>query len=106
MFIRIQFVLFLLPLTWMLKKSKMGYKPRNQAEKITHLMFMDNINLYAANDRQLENLVNIAKIFSNDIQMNFGINKCNKITIIKGKVKTTTNIVLVNGEEIKSLNNQ
>ena len=67
---------------------------------------MDNINLYAANNRQLENLVNIAKIFSNDIQMNFGINKCNKITIIKGKVKTTTNIVLVNGEEIKSLNNQ
>ena len=38
--------------------------------------------------------------------MNFSIKKCNKITIIKGKVKTTTNIVLENGEEIMSLNNQ
>ena len=90
----------------MLKKSKLGYKPRNQAEKISHLMFMDDIKLYAANDRQLESLGNIVKTFSDDIQMNFGINKCNKITIVKGKVKTTTNIVLENGEEIKSLNNQ
>ena len=102
----IQFVLCLLPLTWMLKKSKLGYKPRNQAEKISHLMFMDDIKLYGANDHQLESLVNIVKRFSDDIQMNFGIKKCNKITIVRGKVKTTTNIVLENGEEIKSLNNQ
>ena len=99
----IQFVLCLLPLTWMLKKSKLGYKPRNQAEKISHLMFMDGIKLYGANDHQLESLVNIVKRFSDDIQMNFGIKKCNKITIVRGKVKTTTNIVLENGEEIKSL---
>jgi len=101
-----QFVLCLLPLTWMLKKSKMGYKPRNQAEKISHLMFMDDIKLYAANDHQLENLVDIVKTFSDDIGMSFGIDKCNKLTIKKGKVTKTTNIVLGNGDEIKSLNNQ
>ena len=35
--------------------------------------------------------------------MSFGIDKCKKITIIREKVTATSNIVLENGEEIKSL---
>jgi len=35
--------------------------------------------------------------------MQFGIEKCNKITIVKGKVKPSENITLNNGEELKSL---
>ena len=51
---------------------------------MSHLMFMDDIKLYGANDRQLESLVDIVKTFSDDIQMSFGIDKCNKTTIIRG----------------------
>ena len=69
-------------------------------------MFMDDIKLYGANDHQLESLVDIVKTFSVDIQMSFGIDKCNKITIIREKVTITSNIVLENGEKIKSLNNK
>jgi len=83
----------------------MGYKPQNQAEKISHLMFMNDIKLHAANDDQLESLVDIVKTFSDDIGMSFGIGKCNKPTIKKGKFTETTYIVLENGDEIKSLNN-
>jgi len=35
--------------------------------------------------------------------MQFGIEKCNKITIVKGKVKPSENITLNNGEELKSI---
>ncbi|XP_066928605.1 uncharacterized protein [Clytia hemisphaerica] len=38
--------------------------------------------------------------------MSFGIEKCNTLTIIRGKVKRSNNTRLDNGEEIKSLNNQ
>ena len=97
-----QFVLCLLNLTWTLKKSKIEYKPQNQVEKISHLMFMNDIKLYAAIDHQLESPVNIVKTISNNIMMSFGIDKCNKLNIKTGKVTKTINVVLENGEEIKS----
>ena len=67
---------------------------------------MDDLKLYAANDQQLDMLIKIVNIFSDDIKMNFGIDKCNKLTIIRGLSKETNNIQLDNGDEIKSLNNQ
>ena len=102
----LHFILCLLPLSWMLKQSNLGYQPSFMNEKKNHLLFMDDLKIYAANDQQLISLINLVKIFSDDIGMNFGIGKCNKMTILKGNVKPSKNIKLENGEEIKSLDNQ
>ena len=65
---------------------------------------MDDLRLYASNDNQLTTLINITKLFSDDINMSFGFGKCNKITIKKGKFTSTGDIEL--GEDrIKQLNN-
>ena len=48
-------------------------------------------------------MIAIVKTFSDDIRMQFGIDKCNTITIIKGKVSPSENFTLSNGEVLRSL---
>ena len=70
---------------------------------ISHLLFVDDLKIYAANDSNLASLIYIVKTFSDDIRMSFGLNKCNKMTIIKGKVTQRDNIVLNDGEALQSV---
>ena len=64
---------------------------------------MDDLKLYASNDDQLTRMINIVKIFSDDIKMKFGIDKCNKLTIVRGKIRPSEDITLNTGEQLKSL---
>ena len=64
---------------------------------------MDDLKLYASNDQQLRQMISIVKTFSEDICMQFGIDKCNKLTVIRGEVKPADDITLSNGEILKSL---
>ena len=67
---------------------------------------MDDLKLYSSNDNQIRALQETTQIFSNDIGMSFGLEKCAKISIVRGKVKNRDNIILSSGEEIRELNNQ
>ena len=65
---------------------------------------MDDLKLFASNDNQLRSLINVTKTFSDDIRMSFCMNKCNKITIVRGKVvHHQTDITLNTGEVLTSL---
>ena len=99
------FILCLLPLSWLIKTSKIGYAigRRNQRTLISHLLFMDDIKLYANNINQLRNLLEIVSKFSSDIKMNFGLEKCSILNIQKGKLIPTDDIVLSSEETIKAL---
>ena len=100
------FITCLLPLTWLLNQSKLEYRVRKTPTTnhlINHLMFVDDLKLYASNDNQLDSLISITKTFSDDIGMKFGVDKCNKITIIRGKIAKTDNIELGENEIIKEL---
>jgi len=55
---------------------------------------MDDLKLYRRNDRKIESLVHTVRIFSEDIVMQFGIEKCATIKLQRGKVKHTEGIVL------------
>lgn len=46
---------------------------------------MDDFKLYASNDNDLKYLVQIVKDFSDDIRMEFGLDKCAKATFKAGK---------------------
>ena len=99
------FVLCLLPLSWLVRQTKIGYKINRRT--ISHLLFMDDLKLFASNNNQLQSLINVVKTFSDDIKMSFGMNKCNKITITRGKVAPVqNNITLNSGEILKSLENE
>ena len=103
------FCISLIALSWLIKRTGHGYyinKGRKPENLISHLLFMDDLKLYSSNDNQLRALLETTQIFSNDIGMSFGLEKCAKISIIRGKVKNRDNIILSSGEEIRELNNQ
>jgi len=68
------------PLSKIIKNENIGYslsKSRKKADKaqelISHLLFMDDLKLYAADEKGLEKLIRKVHAFSRDIGMEFGL---------------------------------
>ena len=57
---------------------------------------MDNLQLYGKSTAELESLLNTIRIFSNDISMEFSLDKCATLAISKGKVTDTEGMNLPN----------
>lgn len=61
---------------------------------VNHLFYMDDLKLYASNEKQVKSLLNHVHTISKDIGMKFGIDKCGTVTIIKGRLKELPGIEL------------
>ena len=72
-------------------------------EKINHFLFMDNLKLYGKSENEIKGLVSIVEVFSQDIDMEFGIKKCGVIIKNRRKVKSTDGIELSKGEKIREI---
>ena len=68
------FVLCMIPLTQILRKLKSGYTLKN-GETLNHILFMDDLKIFAKSDSEVDGLVSTVQILSNDIGMEFGIKK-------------------------------
>ena len=97
------FVLALIPLNLILRKAKAAYEFSGSKEKINNLLFMDDLKLYSRNEKELDSLVQTIRIFSKDIGMEFGIEKCAVLVIEKGKIVKSVGIELPDGKVTKSL---
>lgn len=97
------FVICLIPLTLLLRKMDQGYHFETNKQKINHLLFMDDLKLYASSEKALESLVQTVRIFSSDIGMQFGIEKCAALRIHRGNLKDMNGIKLPGDREIKGL---
>jgi hypothetical protein len=87
------FCLAMNPLSNLLSRTKLGYKiDKNQT--LSHLLYMDDLKLYATDKNQLLSLLETTAIFSTNIQMNFGIEKCATIEAKKGKIVASENLNL------------
>ena len=64
---------------------------------MNRLLFIEDLKIYAESDQKLNQLVQAVHEFSRDIKMEFGLDKCSKCTIKKGKKVTSENIQV--GEE-------
>ena len=53
---------------------------------IVNPLGVKGLKAYAMNDEQLKKLLDTVNIFSTDIKMDFGLDKCAKATFIKGKL--------------------
>ena len=82
----------IIPLSSELNNTDYGYKIFET--KVNHLFYMDDLKLFARNDYELEGLLTTAKGFSNDIGMEFGLDKCAKASFLRGVLKKTANISL------------
>ena len=55
---------------------------------------MDDLKTYAKTESQQTGLLNIVKTFSDDIKMEFGLDKCAKATFKRGKLTETFDLQL------------
>ena len=97
------FVMIMIPLSRQLNATGYGYKLRNTDRGINHLLFMDDLKLYASNDRELDKLVVKVKDYSDDIGMEFGMSKCETVTIKRGKRLVGDGLKLPSGEVMKDV---
>ena len=86
-----------------LELNSLGYGYNIRIERITHLFYMDDLKLYAKDDNELEGLLRIVKVFSNDIGMEFGLRKCAKATFKRAKLEKSDHVRLNEETMIKDL---
>ena len=97
------FVMTMIPLTLMLRKTNIFYEVRKKGKRINHLLFMDDLKLFAKNADQIDSLVNRVRIFSEDIKMEFGLSKCGVLTIKRGKVVESDGLCMPDGTMMKNI---
>ena len=66
------FIIAMMPLNHIRRKCSAGYK-LSRSQKINHLMYMDDNELFAKNEKELETLIHAVRIYCQDIGMKFGI---------------------------------
>ena len=96
------FIIAMMPLNNILRKCTAGYKLSRSQEKINHLMCMDDVRLFAKNEKELETLIYIVRIYNQNIGMEFGIEKCAMLVMKSGKHLTGV-IELPNQDKIRML---
>jgi len=82
------FCIALIPLTNELNRSDCGYQVHGTERKISHLLYMDDLKLLGRNENDLKNEIKIAQTISKDINMNFGLEKCARICLKRGRVQS------------------
>lgn len=101
------FCISLLPISISLRRGR-GYMcgtPSNRRHKVTHLFYMDDLKLYAASAADLTLALNIVQVYSQDIGMAFGLDKCAVLHIKKGRNEDFgEDMQLVDGSIIHHLN--
>ena len=80
------FVIYLIPMSLVLRKIKAGYSFGNDKPKVNHLLFMDDMKLFARLSDEIGKLVSTVYLVSADMLMEFGIRKCGVLVLKKSKV--------------------
>ena len=90
------FIIAMMPLNHILRKCAAGYKLSRSQEKVNHLLYMDDIKLFAKNEKDLETQIHTVRIYSRDIGMEFGIEKCAMLVMKSCKRLLTDGMELSN----------
>lgn len=101
------FCMALNPLSHLLDKTGTGFTLTNNNTEynLTHLMYMDDIKLYAADQSGLFQLADTTQQFSQDICMQFGVDKCKILSVVKGKIQNNS-YILGSGKPIEPMDEQ
>lgn len=98
------FVLALIPLTLVLRKVKAGYNLENGLPTMNHPLFMDDLKLYGKRKNQVDTLLQPVQVVSEDIKMEFGIEKCGVLIMKRRKLVKSEGIVIPGERLIRAMN--
>ena len=82
---------------------KTGYEEHTTKTEISHLLYMDDLKLIAKSKEELKKEIQIVKAFSDDILMEFGLEKCAKIAFKRGKPVHWQNVMIDINRDIQEL---
>ena len=99
----LQFVISLIPLSLLLRGTSAGYQLSKEGPSINHRLYMDDLKLYGRSEGDLETLLSITTTFSDDIKMEFGIDKCASVTIKRGQKISTKGVTLPDGNILQDV---
>ena len=99
----LEFIMSMIPLTLLLRKDRSGYEMEKGKMKISHRLYMDDIKLFAKSEEQLQSLIQSVKQYSDDIKMEFGLDKCAVIKMKKGKRESFSGITLPDGGKFEEV---
>ena len=77
------FCICLIPLTEQMNKLNTGYEEHTTKTKISHLLYMDDLKLIAKTEEELQKQIQTVKTLSDDVHLEFGLEKCAKIALKK-----------------------
>ena len=67
---------------------------------------MDDLKTYSKDDNQQAGLLTVVKKFSDDIRMEFGLEKCAKATFKRGKLTKTSDLQIDINTSIRELDQE
>ena len=79
------FALCMVPLSLILRKVKFPNEFGKKKARPNHLLFMDDLKLFAKLHNQIDSLVNTVYTFSEDTGLEFGIKKWGILVLKRGK---------------------
>ena len=88
------FIIAMMPLNHILRKYTARYKLSKSQEKTNHLMYIDDIKLFAKTEKELETLIHAVRIYSQDIGM-----KCAMLIMKSDKRHLTEGMELPNQDK-------
>ena len=70
---------------------------------MNHLLYLDDLKLFAKSRGELESLLKVVELFSSSICMNFGLNKCATTSVMRGKLVEYSDMALSDDVTIQAL---
>ena len=89
--------------TVILRKTESAYQFSSNKENINPFPFLDDLKLRAKNEEGLESLVQTVLIFSDDIDMEYSIDKCAILVLKRRKITKFDGMSLPDGRVMKEL---
>ena len=100
------FCLALAPLSILLNDNDYGFDiehHQNDRAIVSHLLYMVDLKIYARSEQQMNEMLDITRAFSRDIQMKLGLEKCARVYIHKGKLKQSATKPALEDSNIRHL---
>ena len=92
------------PIAWWLRSIEGYTYSHNKQEKLTHLLYVDDLKTYHKSAQKALLITNTAKSMFEDIGLFWGLDKCATINIVRGKLQTNQeNVSISDTEKLKIL---
>jgi hypothetical protein len=97
------FIMAMIPISTIIRRMKKGYEMDKGKDMITHLLYMDDLKLYTKSEESMTSVINTVQMISEDIGMTFGLDKCGKVVMKRGKLTDGHDLILSDGKRIKEV---